>query len=139
MAGKNDTTDRDQQILSRLAHLQHKVDSIEQTSAFALRAEAEKHLESVKAVFGKSTRKVQVYLSADGNRSVKDIANHLSMKAQHVSRDLKKLQDEGLLEVGDTDGNTIFYAKTPLDRTIRITRFLTQEFDLTKDGKPKAS
>lgn len=130
--------DRDQQILSRLANLQHKVDSIEQTNAFALRADSARHLESVRQVFGTSKRKVQIYLAADGNRSVKDIAAHLSVKAPNVSRDLSKLKDEGLLEIGGTDGGATLYTKTPLDRTIRISRFLCDEFSLTKDGKPKA-
>lgn len=138
MADKKDTTDRDQQILSRLSHLQHKVDSIEQTNAFALRADADKHIQSVKDVFGTSKRKVQIYLAADGNRSVNDIADHLGLKAPNVSRDLSKLREEGLLEIGDTDGKSICYTKTPLDRTIRISRFLCVEFQLDKDGKSKA-
>lgn len=41
------TEDRDQQILRRLANIEHKIDSLEQTTAFALRADAEQHFESV--------------------------------------------------------------------------------------------
>lgn len=131
---KKDTTDRDQQILSRLAHLQHKVDSIEQTNAFALRADADKHLESIRQVFKSSKRKAQIYLAADGNRSVGDIAKYLGLKQQNVSRELSKLKDEGILEIGGSEGNTLYYTKTPLDRTIRISRFLADEFGLTREG-----
>jgi hypothetical protein len=43
--------DRDQQILNRLAKIEHKVDSLEQTTAFALRADAKRHFASVKEIF----------------------------------------------------------------------------------------
>ncbi len=132
---KSDTVDRDQQILNRLANLQHKVDSIEQTNAFALRADADKHLESVQKIFGNSERKAQVYLAADGNRTVNDIADFLRMKRQNVGTALRKLTDEGLLEIAETDGGAHFYAKTPLDRTVRISRYLCDKYGLTKDGK----
>ncbi len=46
--GRDEMRERDQQILSRLSHIQHKVDSIDETNAFALRAEAGKHMEIVK-------------------------------------------------------------------------------------------
>jgi hypothetical protein len=63
-----------QQILHRLAHIEHKVDSIDEKNAFALRAEAEKHQETVRKIFGKSKRRAQIYLAADGTRGVVEIA-----------------------------------------------------------------
>jgi DNA-binding transcriptional ArsR family regulator len=133
----SNSSDRDHQILNRLANLQHKVDSIEQTTAFALRADADRHIESVRKVFGTGARRAQVYLAADGSRSVADIASHLGMKPQNVSDALKDLTNEGLLEIAETDGGTKYYGKTPLDRTIRISRFLCEEFKLAADGKPQ--
>jgi Fic family protein len=131
--------DRDQQILDRLAKIEHKVDSIEQTNAFALRAEAQKHFDEVKKIFGKSLRRAQVYLAADGARSVQEIAEYLRMQRQNVGPDLKHLGDEGLLELVDSRGNRDIWAKKPLDRTLRITPFLCNVFTLQKDGlKPKA-
>src|SRR5437899_1312972 len=62
--------DRDQQILDRLANIEHKVDSFDQTQAFALRADAKKHLDEVKKIFGDRRRRAQVYLATDGSRSV---------------------------------------------------------------------
>jgi len=133
---KKDTTDRDQQILNRLANLQHKVDSIEQTNAFALRADAEKHLGSVRKVFGKSRRMAQVYLAANGDRTVGEIAELLDMKPPNVSPSLKRLQEEGLLEVSEVGGGSHYYVKTPLDRTIRISKYLRETYNLTDDGLP---
>jgi hypothetical protein len=64
------TEDRDQQILRRLANIQHKIDSLEQTTAFALRADADKHVESVRKIFGKSKKRVQVYLALGLNSTL---------------------------------------------------------------------
>ena len=126
--------DRDQQILNRLSRIEHKVDSLEQTTAFALRAEADKHFASVVAIFKNGARRAQIYLAADGSRGVQEIAEHLKMKRQNVGRDLKVLQYEGLLELTDsTDGRDI-WTKKPIDRTLRISHFLRSEYSLGGDG-----
>jgi hypothetical protein len=129
--------DRDQQILSRLAKIEHKVDAIEQTNAFALRAEADKHNAEVVKIFGKSLRRAQVYLASDGFKSVQDIADHLGMKRQNVGTDLKALGREGLLELIDSQGHKDIWAKKPLDRSLRITRLLTDRFHLQENGLKK--
>jgi hypothetical protein len=89
--------DRDQQILSRLAHIQHKVDSIDETNAFALRADATKHMETVKGIFKRGKRRAQVYLAANGTRGV---------------------------------------VEKSIDRTLRITKYLCEEYSLQPDGRP---
>lgn len=131
------TDDRDQQILRRLANIEHKVDSLEQTTAFTIRAEAERHFKTVKSIFGNSKRRAQVYLAANGVRSVQSIAEVLSMKQPNVSRELTLLQEQGLLEILESDGGETFWCKKPIDRTIRISSFLQKEYNLNKDGLPK--
>jgi DNA-binding transcriptional ArsR family regulator len=131
---KAPTEDRDQQILRRLSNIEHKVDSLEQTTAFAFRADSERHYESVKKIFQSSRRRVQVYLAANGRRSVNDIAALLRMKKQNVSRELDKLRSEGLLEIIEKEGNRVYWDKKPLDRTVRISTLLMGEYGLTKDG-----
>src|SRR5258708_1669760 len=96
-----DTTNRDQVLLSRISKIQHKVDSLEQTTAFALRADSDRHLAEVQKIFRRSTRRARVYLAANGARNVQDIAHHLGMQHPNVSVELRKLVDEGLLEVVD--------------------------------------
>ncbi len=127
--------DRDQQILSRLSKIEHKVDSLEQTTAFALRADESKHFASVKEIFKKGNRRAQVYLAANGSRSVQEIAKHLGMKAPNVSPQLKVLSGEGLIKIVDTSGGYDIYAKNPIDRTLRISHFLEKEYSLSPDGK----
>jgi hypothetical protein len=129
-----DYLDRDQQILSRLARIEHKVDSLEQTTAFALRAESEKHFNSVKKIFGRSMRKAQVYLAVDGGKGVQELATHLHMKRQNVGPELRYLAAEGLIEIIDTHAGKDIWGKKPVDRTLRITKFLEQEFNLEHDG-----
>ena len=129
----NEDLDKYQQILSRLGAIQHDVDSLKQTTAFALRAEADKHLESVQVIFQKSERRVQVYLAVNGGRTVSGIASHLGMKGPNVSTELKILREEGLIELIDSGGGDI-YAKTPVDHTLRISRYLTKKYNFTSDG-----
>jgi DNA-binding transcriptional ArsR family regulator len=129
--------DRDQQILSRLANIQHKVDSIEQTNAFALRADKEKHEQSLRDIFRNGKRKAQVYLAANGSRSVQEIADHIKMKRPNVSAHLKALSIEGILEIAYSSGGKDYWGKKPLDHTIRITRFLCDEFSVDSDGTEK--
>ena len=131
--------DRDQQILSRLANIQHKVDSIEQTNAFALRADKEKHEQSLRDIFRNGKRKAQVYLAANGSRSVQEIADHIKMKRPNVSAHLKALSIEGILEIAYSSGGKDYWGKKPLDHTIRITRFLCDEFSLDSDGTEKGA
>jgi Fic family protein len=140
MRRRDQSLDRDQQILDRLAKIEHKVDSIEQTNAFALRAESQKHFAEVRKIFGSSLRKAQVYLAADGIRSVQEIAEYLGMHRQDVGTALKHLGEEGLLELADSHSNRDIWGKKPLDRTLRVSTFLCTEFALERTGlklKPK--
>jgi DNA-binding transcriptional ArsR family regulator len=127
--------DRDQQILSRLAHIEHKVDSIDETNAFALRADADKHHETVKKIFRRGRRRAQIYLAADGTRGVVEIADHLKMKCPNVSPQLRILKEEGLLELVDTSGRRDIWAKKAIDRTLRISKYLCAEYNLKPDGR----
>ena len=131
----SDTQDRDQQILSRLSKIEHKVDSIDQTSAFALRADETKHMGTVEKVFGTSKRRAQVYLAANGTRSVEEIADHLGIPRPNVSRALVDLGTEGMLEITDAIGNKNIWSKKALDRTLKISAYLQAKFSLARDGK----
>lgn len=130
------TEDRDQQILRRLTNIEYKIDSLEQTTAFALRADAKRHFESVRKIFGKSRKRVQVYLAANGHRSVQDIADLLDMRQPNVSRELGQLRQEGLIEVIEREGGRTYWAKKPIDRTMRISQWLMKEHKLDRNGLP---
>lgn len=136
MARSNEytTEDRDQQILRRLTNIEYKVDSLEQTAAFVSRADADRHFESVKKIFRTSRRRAQVYLAANGHRSVQDITTLLKMKQPNVSKELDLLRNEGLLEVIEQEGGKTYWGKKAIDRTFRISQFLMNEYKLGKNG-----
>lgn len=124
-----------QQILSRLSQIEHKVESIDETNAFALRADESEHQKTVKNIFKRGKRMAQVYLAADGTRGVVEIAAHLGMKPPNVSPQLKALKYEGLLEVIDVPGRQDFWAKKTIDRTLRISQYLCKEYNLQINGR----
>jgi DNA-binding transcriptional ArsR family regulator len=127
-----------QQILSRLSQIQHKVDSIDETNAFTLRADP-RHHETVKKIFKRGKRRAQIYLAADGSRSVQEIGHHLDMKMPNVSRELGILKKEGMIALTEAAGRQDFYTKKNIDSTLRITNYLCGEYDLREDGRPNAS
>jgi DNA-binding MarR family transcriptional regulator len=134
MSKSDRAEDRDQQILNRLANIQHKVDSIDETNAFALRAEESKHMETVEKIFKRGIRRAQIYLAADGTRGVIEIAEHLGMKQPNVSPDVKILKEEGLLELVGTSGKRDILAKKRIDHTLRISKYLCSKYNLKPDG-----
>ncbi len=125
-----------QQILSRLAHIEHKVDSIDETNAFALRAQEDEHWKTIAKIFKRSRRRAQIYLAANGSRGVEEIAHHLGMKPPNVSPELKILKEEGLLELADTKGRKDVWAKKSIDKSLRISKQLCQEYGLDPEGRP---
>jgi DNA-binding transcriptional ArsR family regulator len=135
MSKRDIAEDRDQQILSRLAHIQQKVNSIDETNAFALRAEAAKHMETVEKIFKRGMRRAQIYLAADGTRGVAEIARNLGMKQPNVSPHLKVLKEEGLLELVGTTGRRDIWAKKAIDHSLRISKYLCGKYNLKLDGR----
>jgi predicted ArsR family transcriptional regulator len=132
---KPDKDEPYQQILYRLAHIEHKVESIDETNAFALRANAQEHQKTVHEIFKRGKRRAQVYLAADGTRGVVEIAKHLGMQTPNVSPQLKFLKDEGLLELIDAPGRQDFWAKKAIDKTLRISKYLCEAYKLKPDGR----
>src|SRR5437867_846200 len=106
-----------QQILSRLEEIKHKVDSLGQTHAFALRLDKKEIEAVVRNLFKNQKRKAQAYLAANGERSVNEIADHLGMPRQNVGQLLKSLADEDLLETFPV-GRRDVWNKLPVDRTV---------------------
>jgi hypothetical protein len=129
--------DATQHILSRLGEIEHKVDSLGQTHAFALRASRDQIIGVVTQIFRNAKRKAQVYLAANGQRSVNEIADYLGMKRQNVGVILAALGDEDLLGFVSRGGRDIWH-KLPIDRTIGITKILAEQYGLDRDGVPVA-
>jgi hypothetical protein len=61
------------------------------------------------------------------------------MKQPNVSPDLRILKEEGLLEIVDSTGRQDFWAKKTIDRTLRISKYLCEQYNLKPDGHPNAA
>lgn len=131
-SGSSDSTE---EILRRLANIEHQVTSIDETSAFAMRSNREEHREQITQIFKKSSRRAQVYMAANGKRSVDDITKLLGMLQPNVSRDLTRLEREGLLKVSASG----YWTKKPIDWSLGVSELLRSEFNLRADGTPDGS
>jgi biotin operon repressor len=89
-------------------------------------------------IFKRSKRRAQVYLAADGSRGVQEIAAHLNMQRQNITPELRVLKEQGLLEIVGASGGRDLWGKTPIDRTLRITQFVCEEFNLERNGRLSA-
>lgn len=122
-----------QEILRRLANIEQQVTSIDETSAFAMRADRDVLLKELEAIFGTGTKRAQVYLAANNRRSVMEIAQHLKMLPNNVSRELTHLTEEGLLAARG-EGSKLRYRKKRIDRSLGISSYLKKKHGLRTDG-----
>jgi hypothetical protein len=128
-------SDAEAEILRRLANIEFQITSLDESTAFAMRANRDELLEAVDGVFRKSRQLAQVYVAANGRRSVSEIANIVNAKRQNTSAHLKRLAVEGLL-LPHIDGNQTLYRKKRLDQTLGITNRLRERFRIDADGRP---
>jgi DNA-binding transcriptional ArsR family regulator len=83
-------------------------------------------LEYTRSVLGRSTKRIEVFLTIDGKLSVGELADKLDMKRPNVSIELKNLLDSGLIEVDETvTESNIYRRKATLDM-IGITSAITE-------------
>jgi hypothetical protein len=55
-----------------------------------------------------------------------------------VSPQLKLLKEEGLLQLVDAAGRQDFWTKKTIDKTLRISQYLSKEYNLKPDGRPNS-
>ena len=124
------------EILRRLTNIEKKVGSIDETNAFSMRSNRDAHQDQLKQLFGRSKRRAQVYLAANGRRAVGEIAEHLGMKRQNVTIELQTLEKEGLLSA-QTSGSATYWNKKPIDWALGISDLLIAKFKLDPDGNSR--
>jgi predicted transcriptional regulator len=78
-----------------------------------------------------------VYLALDGHRSVHEVAGHLRMKPQNVTRELRTLKELGLVDVADLDGNATRYTRKFFDSIVGLSDALAEKFGLDPSGLAK--
>lgn len=122
-----------QTILRRISSIENKIDSLDQTTNFALRSEEEKHQETIDKIFGKSKIRAQIYICVDGINKLKDIGEHLHIKSPNIYPEITILKEEGLIFPSSSDSGVI-YSKTALENSFRISKYLMEKFHLDKNG-----
>lgn len=134
-ASSSSSGDADAEVLRRLANIEFQITSLDESTAFAMRANRPELLEAVDGVFGSSKQRAQVYVAANGKRSVNEIAALIGAKRPNISKHLQLLVDEGLL-LPHIEGNQTLYRRKKLDQTLGIARRLREQFKLDADGRP---
>jgi len=76
--------------------------------------------------FTKKRRTAKVYLATDGKRTVSKIGEFLGLHQEAVSKELKELEDRGLVEQKKWG----IYRKTKVDTTIGLSNKLRKELKL---------
>jgi len=127
-------TDHEQEVLRRLIAIDHKSDSMEDSLAWLVRASGPKLLEELINAFGKSKRRVQVYLALDGVKNVDAIATHLDMKRQNVTAELSWLKRMRLIDVLEADGQGTRYTRKFFDSVVGLSAALMRKHDLDESG-----
>jgi DNA-binding transcriptional ArsR family regulator len=131
-------SDHPSEILRRLIAIDHKADSMEDSLAWLVRANAPHLKDDLIAAFGKSERRVQVYLALDGKRNVGEVAAHLHIVPQNVTRALGWLKKKRLVDVTEADGEGVVYSKKFFDAVVGLSESLAEKFGLDRDGRSSA-
>ena len=128
-------SDHASEVLRRLIAIDHKADSMEDSLAWLVRANAPQLKDELIASFGRSKRRVQVYLALDGKRNVGAVAAHLQIKAQNVTRELGWLKRKRLVDVMEADGDGVVYSKKFFDAVVGLSESLAAKFGLDDDRR----
>lgn len=124
------------EILRRVISIDNRQVSMEDSLAWLVHAEDGLRDKMLKK-FGASRRRVQVYLALDGIKNVNAVALALSMKDPNVSRDLRWLKKERLIDLADVNGPGIIYKKKFFDAIVGLSEELMKKFKLNERGLPK--
>ncbi len=113
-----------------IKHIRWRQESIDASMDLLLKANKVSIMAEFEAFFQNSQRKVQVYLSIDGNRTVEEIAKALGMKQPNVSSYITQCAKEGLIEKVPGINGGYVWKKTRIDQVLRISDSLKKKFNL---------
>jgi DNA-binding transcriptional ArsR family regulator len=115
-------------IFNELRTIRSRVESIEKTQEVLVRAERDKILAEILPAFQADAALGQVYLLVDGRRGQREISALLiatgtrGASESTVSRKLEVLSEMDLVELTDRTAAGNIYAKTSIDRLLKLTR-----------------
>jgi DNA-binding transcriptional ArsR family regulator len=124
------------EVLRRLISIDHKTDSMGDSLAWLVQANSPQLKAELIRAFGTSKRRVQVYLSLNGERNGQDIAAHLKMSPQNVTNEMAWLKRKRLVDVLEAGREGIRYRKKFFDAVVGLSDALMQKFALDHNGRP---
>jgi len=115
-------------VFNELRTIRSRIESIERTQEVLVRAEADRILASILPRFREDLVLGQIYLLVDGIRGQRQITTAMSQAGMTgaseatVSRKLEALRDLDVIELVDRTAAGKIYAKTQVDRLLRLSR-----------------
>ena len=128
------TTDRDH-LLEKVAAISRRMDSVEEIVGSLADADDKAKAKMI-AKFGRSVRRVRVYLALDGVRDPTTVGRHLKVHRQNVNKEIRALRKGRLIELVESNGRSEIYRKRSIDKFTGLSDDLMELFCLDKDGKP---
>jgi DNA-binding transcriptional ArsR family regulator len=126
-------TENSAEILRRLMNIDYKTDSMQDSLAWLVSANAGPLKAELIKAFGNNKRRVQVYLALDGLRNVQQLADALRMKRPNVSRELLWLKKKRLIDFRESGPEGNIYDKKFFDAIVGLSEALEEKFHL--DGR----
>ena len=115
---------------SDIQEIRFRLEAIEATQNLLVRGRAEEYTQKYLRFFEENSDLSAVYLAVDGHRSQVEIieelkSNGLKLGAMTVSRRIRELKDEGLIELASADGKKNIYNKNrTVERLLRLSKRL---------------
>ena len=126
----------EEEMLRRIITIDQRTESMDDSMHWMVRS-GDTLRDTMVAAFGQSTKRVQVYLSLDGEKNVNAIAKSLKMHAQNVTRELRWLKRKRLIAIAKANGNEVIYGKPNIDKVIGLSHELMEKFGLNRRGRSK--
>lgn len=110
-----------QTLLAEVNYIKNKVNAIEKVEILNLRSN--KNLKSMYLdLFGEDHLLFDVYKLIDGNRNQRMIANELNANEMTVSRKIKILFDNGLIEIKEVVGKQRIYMHSVAEKAFGLSK-----------------
>jgi DNA-binding transcriptional ArsR family regulator len=123
-------SDHEAEVRRRLTNIEQKTDSMQDSLTWLVRASAKELLPRLLEEFGKSERRIAVYLAVNGERSVNVLAEHLGMKQENVSIQLAWLKNKKIVRLRGKR-----YVKEDFDGIVDLSQHLEQRLKDLQKGK----
>lgn len=111
------------ELFTSVNYIKNKVDTLEKIELLRMRTDQElkkKYIEFLKS----DETILAVYKAIDGAKGQREIAQELSFNDMRISRTIKKLEDEGLIEFIQMKGNSKIYTHTVVEKAYHFSKIL---------------